>query len=59
MFNFFKPKNAVSIDAERLKELEYRSNILDEVIDFTFSDLSGGELKVNLELVLNTVKPKQ
>jgi len=59
MFNFFKPKNTVTIDAERLKELEHRSCILDSVVDFTFSDLEGGELKVNLELVLNTVKPQQ
>ncbi len=56
MFNFFKPKNTVTIDAERLKELERRSNVLDNVLD-TMKYLKGmSELECNLELVVRSVK---
>jgi hypothetical protein len=48
----------VKVDRERLKELEYRSAKLREVINFydTFGD--AGELQVNLELILQDVREK-
>lgn len=52
-------KKTVKISVERLKELEYRSFKLDQVID-TMDYLKGmSELECNLELVVKEFLPKE
>ena len=52
-------KKTVKISVERLKELEYRSFKLDQVID-TMGYLKGmPELECNLELVVKEFLPKE
>ena len=52
-----KPVTTI-ITVERLKELEQRSRVLDNVLD-TMNDLKGmSELECNLELVVGSVKEK-
>ena len=55
----FFPRKTVKISVERLKELEYRSFKLDQVID-TMDYLKGmSELECNLELVVKEFLPKE
>lgn len=53
-----KKPATTTITVERLKELEHRSRVLDNVLD-TMNYLKGmSELECNLELVVGSVKKK-
>jgi len=53
-----KKPATTTITVERLKELEQRSRVLDNVLD-TMNDLKGmSELECNLELIVGSIKKK-
>ncbi len=59
MSNFFSkffPQKTVKISVERLKELEHRSNVLDNVLDTMGWHEDPGEMRCNLELVVSQFK---
>lgn len=45
-------RSTVRVSKERLRELEYRSHLLDTTVDFLYSDFTDGELRVNLDVFL-------